>query len=334
MSVFVVVLAVLVFAGLFTMIAGFLLVGEREHSAVALERLEQYLDQSSAGAVAATAPQASFLDRIRQRLGEMEDERSGGQNVEDEVTEALARADLPLRRYEWYAVQIGAGLVIAGLILIRFASSNVIGSFIIAAALGVFGPMFGGRFFLSFRQKRRVNKFNNQLGDVVIMLANGMRAGYSFPQALTSVSTSSKPPIGVELARAAREIQLGLPMEEVLGRLVERNPSEDLDLMIAAVQLQRLVGGNLAEILDTIGSTIRERVRLKDKIRALTAEARISGIIIGILPIGLALALFFIAPDYFRPMTTELPGQIMLGVGLLIEIIGFFLINRITNIKV
>jgi tight adherence protein B len=200
------------------------------------------------------------------------------------------------------------------------------------AALAV--PVFGGRFLLGFRQRRRVRRFDNQLGDVILMLANALKAGYSFPQALMTVANTGPMPIAGEFGRTSREMQLGLSVDDALRRIVERNASEDLDLLITAVQIHRVVGGNLTEILESIANTIRERVRIKGEIRTLTAQARASGWIISLLPIGLAAVLTVIAPDYFTPMFTQLAGQIMLGVGLLMMGLGILIIRKIVAIRV
>jgi tight adherence protein B len=188
--------------------------------------------------------------------------------------------------------------------------------------------------FLKFRQGRRTRAFNNQLGDTITLLSNALKAGYSFAQALASVSRNANPPIADEFARATREIALGIPVDDALNHMVQRNKSEDFDLLVTAVQIQRVVGGNLAEILDTIAYTIRERVRIQGEIRTLTAQARISGIIITLLPFGLAGVLELISPSYFGPMLTETLGHILLGIGIFSIAIGAAAIQKIVKIEV
>ena len=137
-----------------------------------------------------------------------------------------------------------------------------------------------------------------------------------------------------EFRRVVQEVGLGRTTEEALQSLLRRMPSEDLDLLITAVNIQMEVGGNLAQILDTIGHTIRERVRIKGEIRTLTAQARASGWIITLLPIGLAAVLSVISPDYFNPMFKQTLGIVMLAVGGFSMLIGFALIQKIVKIEV
>lgn len=140
--------------------------------------------------------------------------------------------------------------------------------------------------------------------------------------------------MGEEMARVVREVNLGLGMEEALNNLVRRIKSEDLDLMVTAISIQQQVGGNLAEILDTIAFTIRERVRIKGEINTLTAQGRYSGYLVALLPIALAVVLNFINPSFMRPLFTQLIGQILLSAGLVMMLIGFLAIKKITDIKV
>jgi tight adherence protein B len=188
--------------------------------------------------------------------------------------------------------------------------------------------------FLRFRQTRRTRAFENQLGDTIILLSNALKAGLSFAQAMSTVAKNASPPISEEFARATREIALGIPVDDALQHMVQRNKSEDFDLMVTAVQIQRVVGGNLAEILDTIAYTIRERVRIHGEIRTITAQARMSGMIITLLPVGLALFLFFVEPSYFAPMIKETLGWVMLGAGVLSILVGTAIIQKIVRIQV
>ena len=137
-----------------------------------------------------------------------------------------------------------------------------------------------------------------------------------------------------EMGRVVREVNLGLGMEEALSNLVRRIKSDDLDLMVTAIGVQQQVGGNLAEILDTIAFTIRERVRIKGEINTLTAQGRVSGYLVAFLPIGLGVALNAINPAFMAPLFTQLLGQILLGVGGVMMVIGFFAIQKIVSIKV
>jgi tight adherence protein B len=180
----------------------------------------------------------------------------------------------------------------------------------------------------------RLNAFNKQLPDTITLLSNSLRAGSSFLQSIELVSRESPAPMGPEMGRVVREVNLGLSMEEALSNLVRRIKSDDLDLMVTAIGVQQQVGGNLAEILDTIAFTIRERVRIKGEIRTLTAQGRYSGYLVAFLPIAIMVTLNFINPEFMQPLFTELIGQILLVVGAIMMLIGFFAIQKITDIKV
>jgi tight adherence protein B len=244
------------------------------------------------------------------------------------VSDALGRADLKLRPAEWYLIRLGSVLVLTllGIAIYRSAIFAVI-----LAAVGLAAPPM----VLRFRESRRARKFGNQLGDVLILLSNGLKAGYSFPQAMGSIARSAEAPISEEFSRANREVQLGISTDDALRHMVSRIRSDDLDLVVTAVQVQRVVGGNLAEILDNIAFTIRERVRIKGEIRTLTAQARASSYIITALPIGLGLFLMAIDPGYIAPLLNfKGPGPyILMGCGVSIAT-AFYAMMRIANIEV
>ena len=250
------------------------------------------------------------------------------------LADDLQKADLRMKSSEWILLVFISDFIISGLITLRFAGSVpaqidpliFVGSFTIL--------YFISGFYLRFRQRRRGRQFANQLGETIILLSNALKAGLSFAQAMATVAKNASPPISEEFARGTREIGLGINVDDALSHMVERNRSEDFDLLVTAVQIQRVVGGNLAEILDTIAFTIRERVRIQGEIRTLTAQARISGIIITLLPIGLALFLLFTQPGYFGSMVTDPVGIVMLVVGLCSIALGWAVIQKIVNIEV
>ena len=243
------------------------------------------------------------------------------------LADDLQKADLRLKSSEWVLAVAGIGVVAGGLLTLRFGNP-------IVGVVGLVGTWVLSSVFLRLRQSRRTRKFNDQLGDTITLLSNALKAGYSFAQALDSVGKNASPPISEEFSRATREIGLGISVDDALNHMVQRNKSEDFDLLVTAVQIQRVVGGNLAEILDTIAYTIRERVRIQGEIRTLTAQARISGIIITLLPFGLAGVLALISPSYFGPMLSENLGHIMLGIGVFSIIIGAAAIQKIVKIEV
>ena len=242
------------------------------------------------------------------------------------VQRDLARADLRLRVAEYYYLRVGLAVgLCAILFLLRDPLSAVVG-----AILGYFVP----RIWVGRRIGGRLNAFNKQLPDTITLLSNSLRAGSSFLQSIELVSRETPPPMGSEMGRVVREVNLGLGMEEALANMVRRIKSDDLDLMVTAIGVQQQVGGNLAEILDTIAFTIRERVRIKGEIRTLTAQGRYSGYLVAFLPIGIMITLNFINPDFMQPLFTELIGQALLVLGAIMMAIGFFAIRKITDIKV
>jgi tight adherence protein B len=243
------------------------------------------------------------------------------------LADDLQKADLKLKSSEWVLAVAGVGVALGLLLTLRFGTPVML-------LVGPAAAWLLSGVFLKFRQGRRTRAFNNQLGDTITLLSNALKAGYSFAQALASVSRNASPPIAEEFGRATREIALGINVDDALNHMVQRNKSEDFDLLVTAVQIQRVVGGNLAEILDTIAYTIRERVRITGEIRTLTAQARVSGIIITLLPFGLAGVLEVISPSYFGPMLTENLGHILLGVGIFSIAIGAAGIQKIVKIEV
>ena len=243
------------------------------------------------------------------------------------LADDLQKADLKLKSSEWVLAVAGVGIGLGALLTLRFGTPVML-------LVGPAAAWLCSGVFLRVRQGRRSRAFNNQLGDTITLLSNALKAGYSFAQSLNSVSRNASPPISEEFSRATREIALGISVDDALNHMVQRNKSEDFDLLVTAVQIQRVVGGNLAEILDTIAYTIRERVRITGEIRTLTAQARISGIIITLLPFGLAGVLEVISPSYFGPMLTETLGHIMLGVGIFLIAIGAAAVQKIVKIEV
>ncbi len=242
------------------------------------------------------------------------------------VRRDLARANLKLRVSEYYYIRIGAAAG-AGLLLwlLRDPMYGLIG-----LALGYFAP----RLWVGRRIGGRLGAFNKQLADTITLISNSLRAGSSFLQSIELVSRESAAPMGEEMARVVREVNLGLSMEEALQNLVRRIRSEDVDLMVTAIGIQQQVGGNLAEILDTIAFTIRERIRIKGEIKTLTAQGRISGYMVAGLPIALGGVLNLINPAFMDPLFSTTIGRILIGLGVVLMTIGFFIIRKITDIRV
>src|SRR4051794_22878820 len=252
----------------------------------------------------------------------------------------LARADLRLKVSEY--LMIWATSIVA-VPVIFLALSFVIAPLgtPIALLVGLLIGFIIPRKWLSRRKSSRQNAFNKQLPDTITLIANALRAGSSFLQAIELVVRESRPPISVEFARVIREVNLGLPFEVALENMVRRVRSEDLELMATAISIQHNVGGNLAEILDSIAFTIRERIRIKGEIRTLTAQQRLSGYVVAFLPISLAGFLFVAAPGFMEPMFANPPailglpaGVIVLAFGGFMMFLGFMMIRKIVDIEV
>jgi len=251
-----------------------------------------------------------------------------GRKASENLSTQLARADLKVTVGEFLVLQVLAalGLAVGGYFLF-----NTIVLAILAAVIGWFAP----RWFVSFRQGQRLRAFSDQLGDSLNLMVNGLRSGYSVLQAMEAVSREMPSPISAEFARVVQEVQIGLPLEQALGNMLRRIKSDDLDLVITAINVQREVGGNLAEVLDVISFTIRERVRIKGEVRTLTAQGKYSGYVISLLPIGLALVLFCVNKPYVeRLFTSGFCGWAMVVCGLLMIGTGFIAIQKIVTIEI
>ncbi len=252
----------------------------------------------------------------------------------DRISKSLARADLKLKSGEYIAVIIIVAFAV-GFMLFFLGGRNILVG-LLGALIGAFLP---GIYVKSLQGKRLI-KFNEQLGDMLNLMVNGLRAGYSTMQAMEAVSKELPSPICDEFRRVVQEMQLGVPMERALANLLNRIPSDDLDLIVTAINVQREVGGNLAEILDTISYTIRERVRIKGEIRVLTTQAMYSGRFLSMLPLFVMGILYLLNREYmlsfFVPENnTPIPcGYIALGVGALLIIIGYFVMNKMGQIEV
>ena len=305
------------------------------------DRLERYASGKGEGSKSTAQSQGPITDLIQQsqalaNLNKVVEGRDFGANLARE----LARADLRLKPSEYLFIWLGS---IIGVPVLLF----ILGFFLsalqspLALLIGMLVGFLLPRFWLNRRKNGRLNAFNKQLPDTITLIANALRAGSSFLQAIELVVRESRPPISVEFSRVIREVNLGLPFEQALENMVRRVRSDDLELMATAISIQHQVGGNLAEILDSIAYTIRERIRIKGEIRTLTAQQRLSGYVVGFLPIGLAGFLFIAAPGFMDPMFANPPaiaglpaGVVILLFGGFMMFIGFMLIRRIVDIEV
>src|SRR2546422_1885281 len=282
---------------------------------------------------AAALPQtAGFRDSLN-RLFQPAAERVGrgdAKKGKPSVAEQLGRADLKLRTSEYFMIQLGFLALFMLIGLVRFGFP---GGIIQIVVLGIVGYLVPG-IYVKYRIGKRLRAFNGQLGDTLTLLSNALKAGYSFAQAIDTVAKNAVPPIADEFARAVREMNLGGSPDEALSNITKRIASADFDLVATAYSIHRTVGGNLAEILDNIAYTIRERVRIKGEIATLTAQARASGTLITFLPIVLAVFMYFVTPTYFRPMFENFIGWILIAIGIFMIFIGNLIIRRVVAIEV
>lgn len=292
------------------------------------DMMESY-EEAQAEAEAQFEQDNSVLEQSRTLLEPLNNalsNRKWGQGVRGK----LSRANLKLTVAEYAAAHfLGAigGFVIGFVFL---ASGNVIFASLYGA-IGFFLP----RFLVNRRVNKRLHEFEGQLADTLGLWVNALRSGYSVLQAMEAISRDAPEPTKTEFERVVREVQLGIDMPDALQHMLDRIESEDLDLVVTAVNIQREVGGNLAEILEVISHTIRERIKLKGEIRVLTSQGRMTGYLISGLPIILALFLNFISAGYMREMfTNRLCGWPMIGLGLALIGIGSAIIQKIIDIEI
>jgi len=303
-------------------------------------RLERYAAGKEPGK-AASGGQGGLQELLNQsvalaQLNRVVEARDFGANLARDI----ARADLRLKPSEFLAIWAGSIVGVPLLFIVLSLGLPALRN-PLALLIGAFIGFMLPRFWLGRRKSGRLGAFNKQLPDTITLLANGLRAGSSFLQAVELVVRESRPPVSTEFSRVIREVNLGLPFEQAMENMVRRVRSDDLELMATAINIQHTVGGNLAEILDSIAFTIRERIRIKGEIRTLTAQQRLSGYVVGFLPIALAGFLFVAAPNFMAPMFDKPPealglplGVVILAMGGFMMFIGFMLIRKIVDIEV
>jgi tight adherence protein B len=296
--------------------------------------------------VSATANKSSMDDRLNKYLEENlepDSKESKGaltdwvnKRVEkssfgDRISRELARADLKFKPGEYIALYIIA--IMGGALIAFLLGGRLLLSAIIGGGIGALLP----RMYVKNQQSKRLTRFNDQLPDMLNLMVNGLRAGFSTLQAMEAVSKELPAPICDEFKRVVQEMQLGITMEKALENLLRRIPSQDLDFLVTAINVQREVGGNLAEIMDVISYTIRERIRIKGDIRALTAQAMYSGRALALMPLGLLCILWFLNRSYvmeFFNKGTVLCGGIALGAAGVLITVGYIVMTRIADVEV
>lgn len=262
-----------------------------------------------------------------QRAVDMTEEFAERQGFLAKTEAALERAALPLRAAE--ALFFYAALTLIVFVLLFLVTGNVMATLLVGGILAAIPPVI-----VSFKAKKRQKAFLAQLPDTLALLAGTLRAGYSLMQGVEAVSQEVDEPMGSELRRVVTESRLGRPLEESLESSAERMNSPDFSWAVMAIRIQREVGGNLAELLLTVGDTMTQRERLRRDVAALTAEGKVSAIVLGLLPIGLAGAMFVINPEYISALFTTKAGNVMLGAAVILAGFGFFWMKKTIEIEI
>ena len=297
-------------------------VSSNSESAIVEQLLDQYFESGKPDDADRQAQRAALTEWVSRRV----EKTSYG----DRIARELARADLKFKVGEYLAL-IAISIVVGGALAWFLGNRHPV-SFLMGAVAGAFAP----RFYVSRQKRIRLQRFNEQLADMLNLMVNGLRAGYSTMQAMESVSKELPAPICDEFRRVVQEMQIGITMETALDNLLRRIPSEDLDFVVTSVNVQREVGGNLSEILETISFTIRERVRIKGEIRVMTSQVRTSGAVLSMIPLFLTIILWFLNPEYLLSVTA---GGTACTIGIICVILGligsgYFVMMRIADIEV
>lgn len=273
---------------------------------------------------------ASVFEILRSRFHEIFAEkarRTGSASRRSRLDLMMVRAGLPLLGSEFLAISAGGALLVC--IIIALVTRNPVTGLL---ALLLF--LASDFVFVQRRITKRLNNFQRQLADCLSLVANSLRAGFSFLQTMEIISREMEPPMSTEFERVMRDTSLGKSLDEALHDMDERVGSADFSLVVTAVLIQQQVGGNLATILDTIRSTITERIRIRREVNTLTAQGKMSGIVLACIPVALALFFYITSPEYLTPLLTTDIGKIAIIGTVFLVIVGFIIIRKIVDIKV
>ncbi|HKO84163.1 MAG TPA: type II secretion system F family protein, partial [Actinomycetota bacterium] len=248
-------------------------------------------------------------------------------NLEETFLDRLESAGLNMRVAEFVLISLGSAFIPPFLVLIITRNLLIAG---IVVLLGTVGPFL----YLSVRASRRQAKFEEQLPSTLQLLSGALQAGHSLQQAVDTVVHEAGDPIAGEFQRVLTEARLGRPLEEAFEAMAKRTNSVDFTWTVMAIRLQRQVGGNLAEVLNTVSQTIRDRYTLKRQVKALSAEGRLSSLILSVLPLLMFVALLIFNPLFLRPLFTTTLGLMLMGGAAVLMIFGVFWLKKITEIKV
>lgn len=257
--------------------------------------------------------------------------REQGSAWAERTRSQLERAGLALKIHEYVALRALTGLI-AFLVVLALGGGNAL--FLLLGVLAGVGGLMLPPFYVRTRISRQVRKFNSQLEEMITMVSNSLRAGFGLLQAFDLAAEQLQPPISTELNRLLRDIRVGATLEDALEAMSKRVGSYDLDVIITAILIQRSVGSNLAEVLEKVAYTIRERVRLKGEINTLTSQKKLSGLVVGLLPPAIMLIIMAMSFEYMEPLFTTGTGRVLLAIAVGLDIAGIVAIRRIVTIEI
>lgn len=289
-------------------------------------RLKQFLSQESNKEKSEKEKDEFWRDSMT-AFGKTLGKSKWGIKYREKTEIKLIQAHLPLKYEEYITINLII-FVIAAVIFLVLTENIFISAAL--AVLAAFSPIV----YVNIRRKSIIHKIEQQLPDTLALISNTLKSGYSFLQAIDAAAKELPPPVSLEFQQILREINLGVNTEKALESFNQRVQSPDLELIVLAVLIQRQIGGNLSEILDNISDTIRSRIKIKGEIKILTAQGRVSGLIISLLPVVLGVVLYFLNPSYILTLFRHPLGMGMLVLAILMQAIGIFLIRRIIRIEV
>ncbi len=295
--------------------------GQKKKEAVS-ERMQLYVGENALTGGGKPSRREQIREALQQHI-----QKTWRKETQTKLDLMMHRAGLPLLGHEFVLLSIGGGVI-------GFLIGNVFfDKTIEALGLGLVtvGAEWG---YVQYLIKKRLKAFVFQMADCLTLIANSLRAGFSFLQTMEIIAHEMKPPMSSEFERVLRETNLGKSMELSLTAMDKRVGSPDFSLIVTAVLIQQQVGGNLADIMDTIRETIVERIRIRREITALTAQGRMAGYVLACIPIAIGAFLTVIAPEQMNRLFTSSIGQLCIGVAVILEIIGFIAIYKIVDIKI
>lgn len=292
-----------------------------------VDSIDQYVAQG--------APVKASKNRqvaVSESLVSMGDKMMEGRESTSKTMALIERADLPLRPGEWWVMRIVA--LVVGVAVSTLLLRGGLGMTLVAVLLGFLLGWFMPAIVLRFLAKRRANKFDHQLPDILTLIASSLSTGFSLPQALDAVAKDAAEPSAKEFSRALAETRIGADIAESLERMSDRMDSGNMRWTAMAIRIQREVGGNLAETMRTTAKTLREREELGRHVRGLSAEGRLSAYILIALPVGIFLYTMQTNREYVELLWTRPMGMAMLAGGLVSLVIGWFWMRKLVDVKV